>query len=118
MRCCFVIAGVVAIAVTLSAANPKQSERAFRDGLRHEQGGRWAEAEKAYSEALQYDPGNAEAYLHRARVRLHNNDFQHAVDDASALINLQPGSGEAYQLRGDIYRKMPDNAKSLSDYNR
>ena len=92
----FCLAGVVL------AADPKQAEKPFKDGLRYEQNSQWKEAEAAYSEAIQLNPSSGLYYLHRARVRSSSGDSRHALEDASAASRLEPNNGEAFQLLGNI----------------
>src|SRR5258708_26872784 len=117
MRCCFLLTLCFAAITSMSASNPK-AQKAFKDGLRYEAIAQWKEAEKAYSEAILSDSADARSYQHRAKLRYALADYPHALEDADAFVRMQPGSAEAYQLRGDIQHRLPDHRKTLPDYTR
>ncbi len=102
----------------LSAANPKQAEKSFKEGLRLEEANQWKEAEAAYSEAIQGDPNSAAYYFHRARVRYFAGDYPHALEDAGSATRLEPKNGDAFQLLGDIDDRVKNPRKAVADYTR
>src|SRR3984893_319829 len=116
-NCCLLPVLCFACAAVLPAANPK-AQKAFREGLRFEAASQWKEAEQAYSDAIQNDPEDPLSYQHRAKVRYALADYRHALEDADRVVRFEPGSAEAYQLRGDAYRKLPDLSKAVADYSR
>src|SRR5882757_3229974 len=91
MRSCFLLSLCFAVTTALPASNPK-AQKAFKDGLRYESISQWKEAEKAYSEAILSDPGDAPSYQHRGKVRYALGDYQHALADADVFLKMQPGS--------------------------
>src|ERR1700722_12757943 len=118
-RCRLWFLAILALSTgVLSAANPKQAEKSFKDGLRLEEANQWKEAEAAFTEAIQADPNGAAYFFHRARVRFFEGDAPHALEDLGVATRLQPNNGEAYQLLGDIDDGMNNPRKALSDYNR
>src|ERR1700679_1849186 len=104
-RCRFWFLTVVALSAAF-AANPKQAEKSFKEGLRLEAANQWKEAEAAFSEAIQADPNSAASYIHRGRVRFFTADYPHALQDAGAAKRLEPNNGEASLLLGDIDDRM------------
>src|SRR5665213_540586 len=100
MRCCHSwFLAVLALAVGAPsagwAANPKQAEKSFKEGLRLEEASQWKEAEAAFSDAILNDPNGAAYYVHRARVRYFAADYPHALEDAGSATRLDPNNGAA-----------------------
>src|ERR1035441_296070 len=115
MRCCSSLLLSLALAGSSLASNPT-AQKAFREGLRYEAAGQWKEAEKAYTQAIQNDAGDASFYQHRAKVRSLEGDQQHALEDCTQAIGLSPGDAQSYQVRGDVYRASTEPRKALADY--
>src|SRR5262249_19685167 len=61
--------------------------RAGEDALKR---GDFEEAVKAFSAALERDPGNAPAHLQRARALLRRHDYPAALADCAAVLRLDP----------------------------
>src|SRR5665213_2902061 len=123
MRCCHSwFLAVLALAVGAPsagwAANPKQAEKSFKEGLRLEEASQWKEAEAAFSDAILNDPNGAAYYVHRARVRYFAADYPHALEDAGSATRLDPNNGEAFLLLGDIDDRMKTPRKAVTDYTR
>src|SRR5580704_16696606 len=115
-RCRFWFLTVLAVAAGF-AANPK-AEKSFKEGLRLEEANQWKEAEAAFSEAILADPNSAASYIHRGRVRFFASDYPHALEDAGGAARLEPNSGEAFLLLGNIDDRTGNPRKALTDYNR
>src|SRR5689334_4376208 len=96
------------VAAFVQAADPKLAQKSFQEGLRFEEGSQWKKAETAFTSAIQADPGQLTYFLHRAHARIQLADYAHALEDAGAAMRLNPGSAEAFQLRGDIYAKQDE----------
>src|SRR5208282_448447 len=107
MRCCNFLLLPLALVSTSLASNPT-AQKAFREGLRYEAAGQWKEAEKAYTQAIQNDTGDASFYQHRAKVRSLEGDQPHALEDSTRAIRLLPGEAQGYQVRGDVYRALSE----------
>src|SRR5690349_5278369 len=95
---------------------PKRAQKVFRDGIRFETAGEYAEALKAFSAAIELAPQDEVAWFHRARVRYTQGDFKNALSDLDKAIQIAPSDGDAWQLRGDCYRQLKDQTKALADY--
>ncbi len=104
----------LSMGVLSAAANPKQAEKSFKEGLRLEQASQWKEAEAAYSEAIQADPDSAAYYFHRARVRFFAGDYPQALEDAESATRLDPKDGVSFKLLGDLRRPGEKSAQSGS----
>ncbi len=61
---------------------------------------RWDEGLAAVQRVLAADPDNAQAFLIRARIQLHQNQTLEAVDSALAAIGLQYGNPLGHYLLG------------------
>ncbi len=113
-RCCFAL--LCCFAGVVLAADSKQAEKPFKDGLRYEQNSQWKEAEASYSEAIHLNPDSALYYLHRARVRASNGDAPHALEDATSASQLEPTNGEAFELLGNIDVQLSNSRQAVTDY--
>ena len=56
-----------------------------------------------YSARIKQDPGDAEAYHHRAHALLELNRLAEAIDDLSLAIRLRPDDAHLLHLRGRVY---------------
>jgi tetratricopeptide (TPR) repeat protein len=74
-----------------------------------------------YTEAIQLDPEDPDAYFSRATFYLGNeghvpaSDIAKGVDDLTAMIQLKP-SKNAYIYRGYSYTRIGEDEKALADY--
>lgn len=72
------------------------------------------EAIIAYSNLLQIQPNNAEAYKNRSNIYLNKKEYQKAIDDLDQLVRLQP-SNEVYFLRGRCYLELNNVDAAVND---
>lgn len=80
------------------------SDAYVREGNELALKGKSAEAEKAYTKAIERDSQNVNAYLGRARVREKKIDeWKQNIDDYNKVIELSPQNWEAYIGRAHIY---------------
>lgn len=63
---------------------------ATRSGIGYLSSGRAAEAEKAFTEALELQPDFAEAWNKRATVRFFMGDLEGSVEDCAHVLKLEP----------------------------
>lgn len=117
-RCSFLLLLWLTALSASAATSPKQAQKAYQEGLRHEQASQWKEAERSFTEAIENDARTGMYFFHRARAEYNLADYTHALEDANASVHLEPNNGESFQLRGDVYVKLKDNGKALEDYNR
>jgi len=75
------------------------------------------EAVKAYTKAIELDPGAAKAYLRRgvARFAAKKTNCTEALDDLSRAIHLAPKNAEAYYQRGIINYYLINNEQGRKD---
>jgi serine/threonine protein kinase len=84
------------------------------DRYRHEE--RYAEAERAFSQALALDPNCVDAYYKRGSTYSNLGDLQKGLDDCNRAIILDPQHIGPYNNRGSIYHKLKEYDKALADY--
>lgn len=70
---------------------------------------------RLFSQTIQMDSSRAEAYFKRACVHGGMGNFHGVVEDASKVIELQPGRGEAYQIRAAGYMELKDYGHAIPD---
>jgi Flp pilus assembly protein TadD len=63
---------------------------------------RWHEAEKAFHEALRYDPLDADVHCNLARLAVMSDDQPAALKHVERALALEPGHGGATRLREEI----------------
>jgi len=75
------------------------------------------EAVKAYTKAIELDPGAAKAYLKRgtARFAAKKTNCTEALDDLSEAIRLAPRNAEAYYQRGIVNYYLINNEQGRRD---
>ena len=80
----------------------------------------YAEAVAAFTEAIQLDPNNIDAYMGRAEAYKALQKYEEATSDYSTVIEKtadQPYTQAlAYQERADLYEQTEEWAKAESDY--
>ena len=60
----------------------------------------WHEAEAAFTEAIRFDPNNAEAYHRRAGCRVNTKRVADSLPDFDAAVRLDPKNPEVVKNRG------------------
>ena len=75
------------------------------------------EAVKAYTKAIELNPGAAQAYLKRgaARFAAKKTNCTEALDDLSRAIRLDPKNAEAYYQRGIVNYYLINNEQGRKD---
>lgn len=85
------------------ASNPKESARFYFDkAMEHMQMSEWEQAEKMFTEAIQIDDSNAEAYHQRGIARGQLLKIMEAKLDQNHAIRLDTHHAGAYRERGWI----------------
>lgn len=67
---------------------------------------RYSEACVAYGEGLSHDPHNAVLLCNRAACRSKLGQYEKAVEDCTAALNIRPGYSKARLRRADCYAKV------------
>ncbi|KAL5779667.1 hypothetical protein ACOSQ2_010404 [Xanthoceras sorbifolium] len=77
---------------------------------------KYLEACTVYSEGLDHDPHNSVLLCNRAACRSKLGQFEKAVEDCTAAINLQPSYSKARLRRADCNAKLERWEASIRDY--
>ncbi|KAK7306006.1 hypothetical protein VNO77_43920 [Canavalia gladiata] len=77
---------------------------------------KFSEACIAYGEGLDHDPYNCVLLCNRATCRSKLGQFEKAVDDCTAAINLRPSYSKARLRRADTNAKLERWEASIQDY--
>ncbi len=112
---CLVFIGTILISWQPAIAQTAASWIA--KGAALEQQGTYAEAVKAYTKAIELDPGSADTYLKRglARFSAKKTDGSEALGDLTEAIRLAPKNAEAYYRRGIINYYLINNEQARKD---
>ncbi|TKY47649.1 Inactive TPR repeat-containing thioredoxin TTL3 [Spatholobus suberectus] len=77
---------------------------------------KFSEACTAYGEGLEHDPYNSVLLCNRAACRSKLGQFEKAMDDCTAALNLRPSYSKARMRRADCNAKLERWAASIQDY--
>lgn len=75
----------------------------------------WDEKMRCYTEAIQLNPNDADAYTNRGNARAHKGDFDGAMQDYTEALRLQPDHADAYNNRGNARSSNGDFAGGVQD---
>ncbi|KAI3462057.1 hypothetical protein Pfo_018720 [Paulownia fortunei] len=76
---------------------------------------RYPEASIAYGEGLNHDPYNAILLCNRAACRSKLNQYEKAIEDCNAALNVRPAYSKARLRRADCYAKMENWRSCVQD---
>ncbi len=71
-----------------------------------------------YTQAIQLNPNDADAYNNRGVAYSGKGDFDRAIDDFDKTIQLNSDPADAYNNRGVAYGKKGDFDREIEDYTR
>jgi tetratricopeptide (TPR) repeat protein len=92
---------------------------ALKQGQRYLRQGQYEQAIAAYSEAIQEDPSDRQAYYGRAEAYIELRDFDRMLADYSQVVALYPTDAESYRRRArGIQRFGINDERALADYTR
>ena len=98
------------------AASPvAAAQDAYQRGRAAEDRGNYEPAIEAYSKAVELDPRNDSAFLHRAYSYFHLGRVDLALKDASQSLKIQPENSKAYEFRSRVYRALKDYTHAIDD---
>ncbi|KDP46855.1 hypothetical protein JCGZ_24064 [Jatropha curcas] len=78
--------------------------------------GKFYEACNAYGEGLEHEPYNSVLLCNRAACRSKLGQYEKAVEDCTAALNVRPGYSKARLRRADCYFKLEKWEASIQDY--
>ena len=81
--------------------------------------GNYAEAIKAYTNAIELNPNHGEAYRRRGVCKATLKSYEAAIPDYTKAIEINPKNSKAYNGRGTAkHRGLKDYAGAMSDFNK
>lgn len=97
-------------------ARIEQAKQAYNLGVTNEAKGDLDGAMVEYSNAIDFNPGLAEAYYHRGTVRQTKGDLDGAVADYNKDIEIAPNDSLAYYHRGNAEAGKNNWDGAIADY--
>lgn len=98
-----------------SAAGWQVARDAYERGRRAEDLRSFTAAAEAYTQAIEADPKNDSAFLHRAYCYYDSGEYDKAIADLNRSIELQPNNSRAYSKRAEALAATAQNAAAVSD---
>jgi tetratricopeptide (TPR) repeat protein len=92
------------------------ADRAFQDGLRMWQEGRFDEAQKAFGRCLSIDPAHAPAYSARAGLNHWQGRDLKALEDISKALSLRPDHPGDRHNRAVVLAALGRQAEAMREY--
>ncbi|GHV09170.1 hypothetical protein AGMMS50229_18820 [Campylobacterota bacterium] len=80
--------------------------------------GNYEEAIALFTQAIEIDPNNADAYLFRGISYGALGDHPKAIADYTRAIEIDPSDVRAYNKRGESYSELDDYVKEIADWTR
>lgn len=96
------------------SADPKDFEAWTELGTVYFRDKNYAEAEKAYFQALEAQPSFILALLNIGKLRLVKKEFQGAVEVLSRAVELKPPSADANYFLGEAYLNLKKGSKAVA----
>ena len=106
-----------ALALPLQAVGQSRDpDVAFQRGVNLQEAGRFAEAIKAYDEAIQIGSNYLVAYNNRGAAYGALKQYERAIPDFDLAIQLNPRYTEAYCNRGAAYGALKQYERAMKDF--
>lgn len=102
---------------TIPASTMAMAQDAYQRGHAAEDRGSYDHAIVEYSNAVQLDPHNDAAFLHRAYAYFYAGRLDLALADVNQSLSIQPNNSQAYEFRSRVYRGLRDYPHALADLN-
>ena len=96
----------------------KKSEDLLARGIEMQEQKRHKEAIASFTQAIELDPNNSEAYRRRGMSKRETKDYSGAMADFTRAIDLDPQNSRAYAGRGGARAGMDDVRGAIDDYTR
>ena len=93
-------------------------EALLAEGINHQHGERFAEAERSYRAALQLDPANPQALGLLGMLAGMFGHFQPAIDLFLKALERDPQNADLYHNLGETYRHLGEIGKAIPAFNR
>ena len=98
-----------------AALNVLTSQEAYQRGRIAEENRQYEAAIDAFGTAIQSDPANDSALVHRAHAFLELGKLDFALGDLNRSLAVQPNSSRAYELRASVYRARKAYDQAIAD---
>jgi tetratricopeptide (TPR) repeat protein len=98
-----------------AALNLLTSQEAYQRGRIAEESRQYVAAIDAFGTAVQLDPANDSALLHRGRAYLELGKLDSALADLNRSLAVQPNSSRAYELRASVHRALKEYDQAIAD---
>jgi tetratricopeptide (TPR) repeat protein len=96
----------------------KKSEDLLARGIEMQEQKRHEEGIASFTQAIELDPNNSEAYRRRGMSKRETKDYSGAMADFTRAIDLDPQNSRAYAGRGGTRAGMDDVRGAIDDYTR
>lgn len=106
------------VAVNGIAWGSSSAEISFREGYKSSMARQWSEAVMWFTQAIEEDPENPEAYFQRAVAFEMMDRLDEAVSDYEATLQLKPDYYLAMEYLAKLYEKIGDYPRALELYQR
>ena len=93
-----------------------RAELAFQNGNVLMMFGQPNMAIETYSQAIDFNPRNTDAYYNRGLAYNEKGEFENAINDYSRAIELDPRDAKAYNNRGNAHQEKGEVEKAIKDY--
>jgi tetratricopeptide (TPR) repeat protein len=98
-----------------AALNLLTAQEAYQRGRMAEENRQYEAAIDAFVTAIQMDPANDSALLHRGHAYLEVGKLDLALADLNRSLAVQPNSSRAYELRAGVHRALKEYDQALTD---
>jgi len=90
----------------------------FDKGYALQIAGRYQEAIRAYTRAIELNPKYSGPYCNRGAAYGNLGEYERAIEDFDKAIELDPKNADAYYNRGLSYAKIGDPRQAIKDYDK
>ena len=96
----------------------QNGEQSFQAAERFFKSGNYEKAIEHYSESINQNPNNLNAYLRRAFCYSATKNYEGAIKDYSKIIENDPTQLNALNSRGSAYNKLEKYDNAMKDFNK
>ena len=89
---------------------------AFSHGIVALNAGEYSEAVACFTDAIEEDPEDEEAFLHRGEAHLAMGELEYALDDACTCMELDPDDMDGIFLRGRVFFHLGELDDAIADF--